>query len=297
MLVLGASSSRFYRKIFLCLRLLQLVFPLLDAAVLATERKELLFVINHLGAAQAGERIILQQENRLFGADLLAVAAVNAAQHVDFKFERHLFRIRPVSHWPGRSRRNDFDGLRRTDKFTELAAHALGVAVLVANEIRRAAIIRRHGPFLFRVFHSNGFAAEQRADGVADRNFESADNRRQIKSLPKRQRFAINNHLTLIHSTTAVTRMFASASGTNRRQPRSINWSYRKRGNIQRTQMNNTMNNSIFTRKIKICARPVTRLAAGWSSPQNGSVQPPKNSVTIIAADAIMLEYSPRKNS
>jgi hypothetical protein len=33
-------------------------------------------------------------------------------------------------------------------------------------------------------------------------------------------------------------------------------------------------------------------VAAGWSSPQNGSVQPPKNSVTIMADDATMLEYS-----
>src|SRR5208282_1217101 len=102
--------------------------------------------------------------------------------------------------------------------------------------------------------------------------FEPADNRRQIKSFPKRQRFAINNHLTLIHSTTAVTRMFASASGTNRRQPKSINWSYRKRGNIQRTQMNSTMNNSIFTRKTKICTTPIHGFVTAWSKPQNGSV-------------------------
>ena len=51
--------------------------------------------------------------------------------------------------------------------------------------------------------------------------------------------------------------MFTSASGTNRRQPKSINWSYRKRGNIQRTQMNTTMNTSIFARKIKMCAMPM----------------------------------------
>jgi hypothetical protein len=48
--------------------------------------------------------------------------------------------------------------------------------------------------------------------------------------------------------------MFASASGKNRRQPKSINWSYRKRGHIQRTQMNSTMNKSTFARKIR-CAR------------------------------------------
>ena len=44
------------------------------------------------------------------------------------------------------------------------------------------------------------------------------------------------------------------------------------------TQMNSTMNNSsIFARKIKMCARPAPGVAAGWSSPQNGSVhQPPE---------------------
>src|SRR5208337_75520 len=131
----------------------------------------------------------------------------------------------------------------------------------------------------------DGLATKQRAEQMPGGYFEPADNRRQIKSFPKRQRFAINNHLTLIHSTTAVTRMFASASGTNRRQPRSINWSYRKRGNIQRTQMNTTMKNSIFARNTPMCARPAPNVAAGWSSPQNGRVQPPKNSVTIIAAD------------
>jgi len=35
--------------------------------------------------------------------------------------------------------------------------------------------------------------------------------------------------------------------------------------------------------KMPMLARPPSTLCAGWSRPQNGSVQPPKNSVTIIA--------------
>src|SRR5471030_430094 len=56
--------------------------------------------------------------------------------------------------------------------------------------------------------------------------------------------------------------------------------------------MNTPSNAQIFARKIRICAMPMTSDVAGWSSPQNGSVQPPKNSVTIIPADAVMFEYS-----
>ena len=91
--------------------------------------------------------------------------------------------------------------------------------------------------------------------------------------------------------------MFASASGTNRRQPKSINWSYRKRGNIQRTQMKTVINPAIFNRNINICTMAMPMECAGWSNPQNGSVQPPKNNVVIIPVVATILEYSARKNS
>ncbi len=91
--------------------------------------------------------------------------------------------------------------------------------------------------------------------------------------------------------------MFASASGKKRRQPRSINWSYRKRGHIQRTQMNNSRNPNTFARKIAMCAMPPGSVVAVWSRPNYGSVQPPKNSVTIIADARIMFAYSPMKNS
>ena len=91
--------------------------------------------------------------------------------------------------------------------------------------------------------------------------------------------------------------MFASASGKNRRQPKSINWSYRKRGHIQRTQMNTSRNTNTFARKIATCAMPPGNVVAVWSRPNHGSVQPPKNSVTIIADARIMFAYSPMKNS
>ena len=61
--------------------------------------------------------------------------------------------------------------------------------------------------------------------------------------------------------------------------------------------MNSTISAQTFARKIKICKMPMPSECAGWSSPQNGSVQPPKNSVTIMPDVATMLEYSARKNS
>src|SRR5580658_8702142 len=91
--------------------------------------------------------------------------------------------------------------------------------------------------------------------------------------------------------------MFTNASGNIRRQPKSINWSYRKRGNIQRTQMKTTMKNNIFAMNTRMCAMPKPMDCAGVSKPQNGSVQPPKNNVTIIADEATMFEYSARKKS
>src|SRR5208282_2742590 len=62
-------SLLFHREIFL------FVFPLLDAALDAAQHEEFFLVVNHLGAAGAGERIIFLQKNRLLRADFLAKAA------------------------------------------------------------------------------------------------------------------------------------------------------------------------------------------------------------------------------
>ncbi len=89
--------------------------------------------------------------------------------------------------------------------------------------------------------------------------------------------------------------MFTKANGMNRRQPRSINWSYRNRGSIQRTQMKTTIRTTIFAMNTPMWKRPPNNPSAGV--PRNGNVHPPKNKVTIIAALAIMFAYSPRKKS
>src|SRR4051812_40159634 len=62
----------------------------------AAELIEPVLVVDHLLAGVAGHRILLLQEDRLLRADLLAHAAVNAAQHVDFEFLRRAFDVRVV---------------------------------------------------------------------------------------------------------------------------------------------------------------------------------------------------------
>src|SRR5262249_47552922 len=82
------------------------------------------------------------------------------------------------------------DGLRRADKLTQLAGHALGAVFLVLHQIRRAAVTRRHGPLFLGILHRHFFAEE-----MADGDLEPADDPRQVKPFPKTQFVAVYNHL------------------------------------------------------------------------------------------------------
>ena len=170
------------------------MLPLLHARVNAAEGEEFFFVVNHFRAARAGERIIFLQEDRFFRADFLAEAAEDAPKHVDLEFLRHLLRVRTIRELPRRTGRRDLDGLGRTDKFAKLAAHAFGAAFLILHKIRRAAIALRHDPFLLGILHRH-FLFEE----VAQRDFEPADDGRQIKPLPKIQWFAFDDHLKFLN--------------------------------------------------------------------------------------------------
>ena len=130
----------------------------------ATEFEKLVLVENHFLAIAAGECIvafhgflivalviILGEIDGLFGANLFAEPTEDAAEHVDLEILRHLLGtfamgVLAVFAW-GR----DADGLGRADKFAELAAHALGVVILVTHQIRRAAETLRHGPEFLRI--------------------------------------------------------------------------------------------------------------------------------------------------
>src|SRR5438045_1586859 len=95
-------NSGLNRKHLLILRFLRLVLPFLDAGAGTAEREEFLFVVDHLFASEAAERIVLLQEDRFLRADFLAEAAENAAEHVDFELLRHLLRVGAVGDFAGR---------------------------------------------------------------------------------------------------------------------------------------------------------------------------------------------------
>src|SRR5712664_318326 len=52
----------------------------------SADLKEFFFVMHHVRAREAGDGIIFTQKDRLLGANLLAHAAENAADHVDVEF-------------------------------------------------------------------------------------------------------------------------------------------------------------------------------------------------------------------
>src|SRR6266850_5662389 len=221
--------------------LFSLLLPFLDAIIVdAAKREQFFFIVNHLLAGGARERVIFHQENRLLGTDFLAETAEDATKHVNLKLLRHLLRVRPVGLRAVRAGWDDSYGFGRTDEFAKLAGDALGVAFLVLHEIRRAAVTFGHDPFLLGILQRH-FLFEK----MAQRDFEPADDGWQVKPLPKVQFASLNNHFGLttkeprnkacsslllcffvvqlrIHNTTAVKIMFASANGMNRRQPRSI---------------------------------------------------------------------------
>ena len=70
----------------------------------AAQLVELLLVVDHLGAGDAGDRVIFPQEDGLLGADFLAQAAVDAADHVDLEFLRPLLDLGELDRPPGSPR-------------------------------------------------------------------------------------------------------------------------------------------------------------------------------------------------
>src|SRR6185436_11856998 len=96
-----------------------LLLRVLHAAVapeLLAHRVQLVLVEDHLVAALPAELVGLRHEDRLLGADLLAVAAEDAAQHVDVEDLRRLL-DRTVD-----LARDDRDGARRADELAKRAA-------------------------------------------------------------------------------------------------------------------------------------------------------------------------------
>src|SRR5206468_2542252 len=133
--------------------------PLFDRIVPGPAHlQESLLVVDHLLTAETDRRVFRGQKNRLLRADLLAVAAHDAAQHVDVEDPRPLLDARVDL------LRLDVDRLRRADILTQEAGHAFDPALVVAHQRRQAAVVLRDLPPLFRVLHRH-FGAEHVPQG------------------------------------------------------------------------------------------------------------------------------------
>ena len=126
--------------------------------------------------AGAGDDVVGAEIDGLLGADFLAHAAVDAADHVDIKFERALFHLGPFI-VGGDFARSDFDGLGWADEFAKLAGDTTLAVLFVGDEGRRAAIVFREFlvPLLFGILHrdaESGGVEFVRAPGFSHEGFE-----------------------------------------------------------------------------------------------------------------------------
>src|SRR4051812_24198993 len=99
----------------------------------AAQLVELLLVVYHLRARDAGDRIVFAQEDRLFGTNLLAHAAVDAADHVDVELLGSLLDLGEPG-LTGDFFRFDGDRTRRADELTELTRDTTLAAVFVGHQ-------------------------------------------------------------------------------------------------------------------------------------------------------------------
>ena len=156
--------------------------PLVDeTGHLTAEFAEFVDVVDHLGSGESGDGIILAEVDCLLRTDLLTEAAVDTTDHVDIESLRALLDLAPPLIF------RDFlgldgDGARRTNKFTELAAHAFIAPKLVAHEGRSAAIPIGHlgVPLLLGVLHGDFRLPCEEAEHVFERDKKTCDNRRQV---------------------------------------------------------------------------------------------------------------------
>src|SRR3569833_2828007 len=91
-------------------------------------------------------------------------------------------------------------------------------------------------------------------------------------------------------------RIQTSPTGTRNFQPKCMNWSYRSRGSVPRSQMNT--NSARITLAVNQSSGHQPELAPSQTVEiGNGARQPPRNSVAARAETVTMLMYSARKNS
>ena len=95
--------------------------------------------MNHLGAGEAGDGIILAEVDRLLGTDLFAEAAIDATDHIDIECLRAFLHLAPAL-VGGNFLGMDGDRAGRANEFAELAAHTLVSSKLITHQSGSSAI-------------------------------------------------------------------------------------------------------------------------------------------------------------
>ena len=128
-------------------------------------------VMDHFFAGESSDRVIFAKKNRLFGTNLFAYAAENAADHVDIEFLGIFFDFGEAI-----SRRdfagNNFDRARWANEFAKLTGNTAHAPILVAHKRGRAPIIvwQAGVPLFLRILHCDLGAPEQHVFEMFDRD-------------------------------------------------------------------------------------------------------------------------------
>ena len=139
--------------------LFQLIPFVHESDALAADFVEAIFVVHHFLAAGAGDDVVGAEIDGLLGADFLAHAAVDAADHVDIKFLRAFLNLGPFI-IAGDFTRRDFDGLGRADEFAKLTGNTTLAIEFVGDEGGCATVVFRELviPLLLGILHRDADA-------------------------------------------------------------------------------------------------------------------------------------------
>src|SRR5205085_5198922 len=131
-------------------------------------------VVDELFAAVFGVLVMPSQVDRLFRADLLAIAAEDAAELIDLEHERIPIAILVLT-------RNELDAVRWTYRRTQTAGDALRFAVFGREHAMCAAPARRERPLLLRIL-----VRDLLAEDVRQREAHAFERRAHVTGLRDR---------------------------------------------------------------------------------------------------------------
>ena len=144
--------------------------------------------MNHLGAIEARDGVILAEENGFFGADLLAETAVDAAGHVDIELLGTLLHLAPFVVLRD-FHRLDSDRTWRANELAQLARNTFFSAIFIDDKRRGTAVpLGQVGiPFLLGILHGDDSLVEEGSLQMFPGDRKSSEDRRQVALLRESQ--------------------------------------------------------------------------------------------------------------